>query len=149
MRRFNGIRQVSMTKILMNVVCRPNTISGGIVPLSRRNREKTIIYRNFEKMNITEQVKQKTQIWTASKSSYDISENTLPFLCSRRNLESYIITEYKMLEHTDVKNNRWVRVLDRNGALATLKRIIQHISIIWSVYLFLYYHPSSPGHYSP
>lgn len=62
MRRFNGIRQVRITKILTNVVCRPNTISGGIVPLSRRNREKTIIYRNFEKMNITEQVKQKTQI---------------------------------------------------------------------------------------
>lgn len=56
MRRFNGSRQVSITRKLMNVVCMSNTISGGIVPHSRRNREKKTIYRNFEKM-ITEQVK--------------------------------------------------------------------------------------------
>ena len=57
MRRFNGSRQVSINKKLMNIVCMPNTISGGTVHPSKRNREKRTIYRNFEKMNITEQVK--------------------------------------------------------------------------------------------
>lgn len=52
-----------------------------------------------------------------------------------------------MLEYIDMKNNRWVRVMDRNGALATLKRIIK--IFLQYVYLFLYYHHLNPSHNSP
>lgn len=40
MRRFNGSRQVSINKKLMNVVCMPNTISGGTVLPSKGTERK-------------------------------------------------------------------------------------------------------------
>ena len=130
MKGFHGSKHVSITKKLMNVFCILNTIFGGILSLSRMNGEKRTIYRNFEKSILQDKLKRRLR-YKLLANLVIFQRILYLFLCSRRNHEVYIIgAEHKTLEYTDMKNNRGVRVTDRNGALAALKRIIQHISLI-------------------